>query len=179
METQSWRPHVGIAELGQDNLYHLGSNGLEPITMVLVEFRRGRPAQKRLALGRAIVDACSSCSVCLAVRSWSSSHACLTAGRFERRTRRLVNPNGAPVSLTKKRICLAARVSQSATTVPHAGDASSSNASQRGHFRPKHRCPSLAFSTQAGDRPECATCNRDGARRWLYDTIVCHQKLNR
>ena len=26
--------------------------------MVLVEFRRGRPAEKRLTLGRAIVDAC-------------------------------------------------------------------------------------------------------------------------
>ncbi len=58
METQSWRSDVGIAELGKDNLYHLGSDGLEPITMVLVEFRRGRPPEKRLALGRAIVDIC-------------------------------------------------------------------------------------------------------------------------
>src|SRR5205807_9640025 len=58
METQLWRPNVGIAELGKDNLYHLGADGLEPITMVLVEFRHGRPAEKRLALGRAIVDAC-------------------------------------------------------------------------------------------------------------------------
>jgi phenylpyruvate tautomerase PptA (4-oxalocrotonate tautomerase family) len=24
METQPWRPNVGIAELGKDNLYHLG-----------------------------------------------------------------------------------------------------------------------------------------------------------
>jgi hypothetical protein len=47
-----------IAELGEDNLYHLGSDGLEPISMVMVEFRRGRPAEKRLALGRAIVDVC-------------------------------------------------------------------------------------------------------------------------
>ncbi len=30
METQLWRPNVGIAELGKDNLYHLGSDGLEP-----------------------------------------------------------------------------------------------------------------------------------------------------
>ena len=52
METQPWRPNVGIAELGKDNLYHLGPDGLEPITMVMVEFRRGRPAEKRLALGR-------------------------------------------------------------------------------------------------------------------------------
>ena len=58
METQLWRPNVGIAELGKDNLYHLGSDGLEPVTMVLVEFRRGRPTEKRLALGRAIVDIC-------------------------------------------------------------------------------------------------------------------------
>ena len=58
METQPWRPNVGIAELGADNLYHLGADGLEPVTMVLVEFRRGRPPEKRLALGRAIVDAC-------------------------------------------------------------------------------------------------------------------------
>src|ERR1700737_1434197 len=68
----------------------------------------------------------------------------------------------------QKRIRLAARISQSATSAAHTGDASSSNASPRGHFRPKHRCPSLAFATQARDRPECATCNRDGARRWLY-----------
>ncbi len=58
METQLWRPNVGIAELGEGNLYHLGADGLEPITMVMVEFRRGRPAEKRLALGRAIVDIC-------------------------------------------------------------------------------------------------------------------------
>src|SRR5258706_13908675 len=56
METQLWRPNVGIAELGKDNLYHLGAEGLEPVTMVLVEFRRGRPAQKRPTLGRAVVD---------------------------------------------------------------------------------------------------------------------------
>ena len=33
---------------------------------------------------------------------------------------------------------LGQEVSQSATTAAHAGDASSSNASPRGHFRPKH-----------------------------------------
>ena len=38
----------------------------------------------------------------------------------------------------------------------------------KGHFRPKHRCPSLAFATQARDRAECASCNQDRARRWLY-----------
>jgi len=53
-----WRPNVGIAELGEHNLYHLDSEGLEPITMVMVEVRRGRPAEKRLTLGRAIVDIC-------------------------------------------------------------------------------------------------------------------------
>src|SRR5258705_3530225 len=58
METQLWRPNVGIAELGKDNLYHLGSNRLEPITIVMVEVRRCRPAEKRLALGRAIGDLC-------------------------------------------------------------------------------------------------------------------------
>ena len=58
METQLWRPNVGIAELGEHNLSHLGADGLEPITMVMVEFRRGRPAEKRLALGRAIIDVC-------------------------------------------------------------------------------------------------------------------------
>jgi len=30
MQTQLWRPNVGIAELGKDNLYHLGADGLEP-----------------------------------------------------------------------------------------------------------------------------------------------------
>jgi hypothetical protein len=58
VKREPWRPNVGIAELGKDNLYHLGPDGLEPITMVMVEFRRGRSPDKRLALGRAIVDIC-------------------------------------------------------------------------------------------------------------------------
>src|SRR5580704_4701473 len=58
MQTQTWRPNVGIAELGEDNLFHLGPDGLEPITMVLVEFRRGRPLDDRLTLGRKILDIC-------------------------------------------------------------------------------------------------------------------------
>jgi phenylpyruvate tautomerase PptA (4-oxalocrotonate tautomerase family) len=59
MQTQLWRPNVGISELGKDNLYHLGPDGLESITMIMVEFRRGRLAEQRLALGRAIVDICA------------------------------------------------------------------------------------------------------------------------
>jgi hypothetical protein len=31
MQTQSWRPNMGIAELGGDNLFHLGEGGLESI----------------------------------------------------------------------------------------------------------------------------------------------------
>ena len=38
MQTQLWRPNVGIAELGEDNLFHLAEDGLGSITMVLVEF---------------------------------------------------------------------------------------------------------------------------------------------
>jgi hypothetical protein len=59
MQTQPWRPNVGIAELGEDNLFHLGEDGLEPITMVLAEIRRGRPLDLRLELGRRIVDICA------------------------------------------------------------------------------------------------------------------------
>ena len=59
MQTQSWRPNVGIAELGGDNLFHLGEDGLESITMVLVEIRRGRSLDRRLELGRRIVDICA------------------------------------------------------------------------------------------------------------------------
>jgi phenylpyruvate tautomerase PptA (4-oxalocrotonate tautomerase family) len=59
MQTQLWRPNVGIAELGEDNLFHLGADGLESITMVLVEIRRGRSLDQRLDLGRRIVDICS------------------------------------------------------------------------------------------------------------------------
>jgi len=59
MQTQSWRPNVGIAELGEDNLFHLGPDGLESITMVLVEIRRGRSLDQRLELGRGLVDICS------------------------------------------------------------------------------------------------------------------------
>ena len=58
MLTELWRPNVGIAELGADNLFHLGAEGLEPITMVLVETRRGRSLDQRLELSRGIVDIC-------------------------------------------------------------------------------------------------------------------------
>jgi hypothetical protein len=58
MQTQSWRPNVGIAELGEGNLFHLGPDGLEPITMALVEYRQGRSLDDRLMLGRKIVDIC-------------------------------------------------------------------------------------------------------------------------
>jgi hypothetical protein len=77
METQLWRPNVGIAELGEHNLYHLGSDGLEPITMVMVEFRRGRPAEKRFALGEQSSMSASICSECRVAPSWSSSHRML------------------------------------------------------------------------------------------------------
>src|SRR6516225_8679369 len=59
MKTQLWRPNVGIAEPGEDNLFHFGEDGLETITMVLVEIRRGRSLEQRLELGRRIVDICS------------------------------------------------------------------------------------------------------------------------
>jgi phenylpyruvate tautomerase PptA (4-oxalocrotonate tautomerase family) len=59
MQTQLWRPNVGITELGENNLFHLGADGLEPITMVLVEIRRGRSLDQRLELGRRIVDICT------------------------------------------------------------------------------------------------------------------------
>jgi phenylpyruvate tautomerase PptA (4-oxalocrotonate tautomerase family) len=59
MQTQLWRPNVGIAELGGDNLFHIGKDGLESITMVLVEIRRGRSLDQRLELGRCIVDICA------------------------------------------------------------------------------------------------------------------------
>jgi phenylpyruvate tautomerase PptA (4-oxalocrotonate tautomerase family) len=58
METQTWRPNVGIRELGRDNLFHLGPDGLEPVTMVLVEIRRGRSTAQRLELAKGIADAC-------------------------------------------------------------------------------------------------------------------------
>ena len=59
MQTQSWRPNVGIRELGPDNLFRLGSDGPEPVTMVLVEIRRGRPLDDRLKLAHGIVDICT------------------------------------------------------------------------------------------------------------------------
>jgi len=52
MQTQPRRPNVGIAELGEDTLFHLGADGLEPVTMVLVEIRRGRSLDRHLELGR-------------------------------------------------------------------------------------------------------------------------------
>ena len=48
-----------IAELGEDNLFHLGEDGLGSITMALVEIWRGRSLDLRLELGRHIVDICA------------------------------------------------------------------------------------------------------------------------
>jgi hypothetical protein len=45
-----------------------------PITTVMVEFPRGRRAEKRQALGRAIVDICVELLEVSRRRSWSSSH---------------------------------------------------------------------------------------------------------
>ena len=59
MQTQLWRPNVGIAELGEDNLFHLAEDGLGSVTMVLVEIRRGRSLDLRLELGRRIADICA------------------------------------------------------------------------------------------------------------------------
>jgi phenylpyruvate tautomerase PptA (4-oxalocrotonate tautomerase family) len=59
MQTELWRPNVGIAELGEDNLFRLGNDGLETITMVLVETRRGRSTEQRCELGQRIVDICA------------------------------------------------------------------------------------------------------------------------
>ena len=58
MQTQLWRPNIGIAELGKDSLFHLGPEGLEPVAMVLVEVRAGRSSETRLNLAHGIVDAC-------------------------------------------------------------------------------------------------------------------------
>jgi phenylpyruvate tautomerase PptA (4-oxalocrotonate tautomerase family) len=59
MHTRLRRPNVGIAELGEDDLFHLCKNGLESITMTLVEIRRGRSLDLRLELRRGIVDICA------------------------------------------------------------------------------------------------------------------------
>jgi hypothetical protein len=50
---------VGIEELGEGNLFHLGEDGLGSITMALVEIWRGRSLDLRLELGRHIVDVCA------------------------------------------------------------------------------------------------------------------------
>jgi len=59
METQRWRPNVGIRELGEDNLLHLGPDGPEAMTLVMCDIRRGRSAAQRLALAEGIVAACA------------------------------------------------------------------------------------------------------------------------
>lgn len=59
MQTQPWRPNVGIAELGVDNIFHVKDDRLEAVTIVLTEIRRGRSLDQRLELGRGIVKACA------------------------------------------------------------------------------------------------------------------------
>lgn len=58
MQTQLWRPNVGIIEMGEGNVVHLVDDALEPILMVMVEYRRGRPHELRLQLARRIAKAC-------------------------------------------------------------------------------------------------------------------------
>src|SRR5262245_11422475 len=58
----SCRPKHGGLTLGSPNLaktiFSILGPGLEPIVMVLVEFRAGRPSEYRLKLADGIVDAC-------------------------------------------------------------------------------------------------------------------------
>lgn len=58
MQTQLWRPNVGIIEMGEGNVVHLVDDALEPILMVMVEYRRGRSHELRLQLARRIAKAC-------------------------------------------------------------------------------------------------------------------------
>ena len=95
MLTELWRPNVGIAELGADNLFHLGAEGLEQITMVLVETRRGRSLDQRLELGRGIVDICGE--VLGVRRGRSSSNLPFTAA-----TRCCVMVNGWPTGRQRR-----------------------------------------------------------------------------
>jgi phenylpyruvate tautomerase PptA (4-oxalocrotonate tautomerase family) len=58
MQTQLWRPNVGIIEMGEGNVVHLADDALESIMMVMVEYRRGRPHELRLQLARRIAKVC-------------------------------------------------------------------------------------------------------------------------
>jgi hypothetical protein len=42
MQTQLWRPNVGITELGENNLFHLGADGLmmKPTLRILPPYVR-------------------------------------------------------------------------------------------------------------------------------------------
>jgi hypothetical protein len=63
MQTQLWRPNVGTAELGEDDRFHLGADGLEPTTMVLVEIRCGplaRPTSRTGSPHRPAVSGCGA-----------------------------------------------------------------------------------------------------------------------
>lgn len=73
METQLWRPNVGFAELGQDNLYRLGPTALSPSSWSWSSFVAvARRNSAWLWVERSSTPA-SSCSTWPAERCWSSS----------------------------------------------------------------------------------------------------------
>jgi len=64
METQLWRPNVGIAELGKDNLYHLGPTASNPSPWSWSSSAAAAPRNSGWPW-RAIVDACVELPVSL------------------------------------------------------------------------------------------------------------------
>ena len=56
MQTQVWRPNIGILEHEAGNLVHLVGESLESIVMILVEYRRGRSGEQRLQLAHRFAE---------------------------------------------------------------------------------------------------------------------------
>jgi len=56
METGSHIPSIAFRELGADNLVRLQDGELRAVLVVMCDIRRGRPAEQREALARAIAQ---------------------------------------------------------------------------------------------------------------------------
>lgn len=61
MQTSPSIVKIGFRELGEENLFRCGGpdGEVEPVVVGQCDIRRGRPAEQRAALAKAIVEACS------------------------------------------------------------------------------------------------------------------------
>jgi two-component system, OmpR family, response regulator len=83
--------------------------------------------------------------------------------RLERRNRRLVDPRGTPIPLTKCEYALLLAFRSGTSATAHARATATGNSSPRRSLRSERRCSGLAIAAKVGDQSGCAPSHPDRA----------------